>query len=246
MSERDIEVDQDVAPEPLPKSPTAVADAVPGNFAETDVDVNEALTEAQSETFVGAADPAKPDEEPEDVVDVLRPKAAPKQWTFGPEDMPLVFIQRPLSFIQKMQWFSLVGGVLDKAMSGDNPVSVNELLTNPAAGRRGMTLEDFRDADTFVRAIGKLVVHAPKFVTDSYCIWLGVPEHQTKIVSEVMAYPAEEGGLTDDQGLEIIEVFIDQNYDALADFFGDKIGALQRRVSQRQEERQGRKTTARA
>lgn len=240
----EYEVDQDVAPEPMPKSAAAVADPVPGNFAgDKEVDINEALSEAQTETVkVAAEEPA----EPEDVVDVLRPKAAAKEWTFGPPDMPLVFIQRPLSFIQKMQWFSLVGGVLDKAMSGDNPVSVNELLTNPAAGRRGMTLEDFRDADTFVRAIGKLVVHAPKFVTDSYCIWLGVPEHQQKLVSEVMAYPAEEGGLTDDQGLEIIEVFIDQNYDALADFFGDKISSLQKRLSQRQEDRKGRTTNARA
>lgn len=245
MSDRDTEVDQAVAPEPMPKPQAAVADPPPGNFAEREVDVNEALSEAQE--FVGAPTPAAAEEEePEDVVDVLRPKAEPKQWTFGPEDMPLVFIQRPLSFIQKMQWFSLVGGVLDKAMSGENPVSVNELLTNPTSSRRGMTLEDFRDADTFVRAIGKLVVHAPKFVTDSYCIWLGVPDHQKQVVSEIMAYPEEEGGLTDDQGLEIIEIFIDQNYDALADFFGDKIGALQKRVSQRQEERKGRKDRSRA
>lgn len=240
MSERDTQVDQDVAPEPMPKSPTAVQDP-PGNFApDRDVDINEALSEAQEQPRVSVSQ----DVEPEDVVDILRPKAEPKEWVIGPESSPLVYVQRPLSFIQKMQWFSLVGGVLEKAMSGDAPVSVNELLSAPGDPRGGFSMADFRDADTFVRAIGKLIVHAPTFLTDSYCIWLGVPEHQKPVAVAVMSAPAAEGGLTDDQGLEIIEVFIDQNYDALADFFGDKIAALQRRVQARQEERKGRKATA--
>ena len=35
-----------------------------------------------------------------------------------------------------------------------------------------------------------------------------------------------DGGLTDDQGLEIIEVFIDQNYEALDTFFREKVVEL--------------------
>jgi hypothetical protein len=145
-----------------------------------------------------------------------------------------------------MQWFSLVGDVLDKSMSGEGGISVNEILAAPGDPRNGLSLTDFRDADTFVRAIGKLVVHAPDFILDSYCIWLGVPGHQRPLVKEVMSFPADEGGLTDDQGLEIIEVFIDQNFDALADFFGGKIATLQRRISERQEARKNKKGRARA
>lgn len=217
----------------MPKSATTVQDP-PGNFAGavTDVDINDALTEGGAPQ---AQENARADE---DVVDVLRPKVEPKEWHLGPESSPLVYIQRPLSFIQKMQWFSLVGGVLEKAMSGDNAVSVNELLNAPGNPRvGGFNMADFRDADNFVRAIGKLIVHAPTFLTDSFCIWLNVPETQRKLAAEVMAFPPEEGGLSDDDGLEIIEIFIDQNYDALADFFGDKIASLQRRVSARQEAR---------
>jgi hypothetical protein len=144
-----------------------------------------------------------------------------------------------MSFVGKMQWFALVGGVMDKALGGANGVSVNELLSTP--GERGQfTASDLRDADTFVRALGKLMTFAPDFLLDSYCIWLGVPEHQRTLVKQIMGMPEEEGGLTDDQGLEIIEVFIDQNFDALADFFGDKIGALRKRVEQRMAARNDR------
>lgn len=231
----DVEVDQDTAPEPMPKPTPAPV----GNFAERDVDPAQALTEAQQESHVPTAAKSAPEPPKVDVVDILAPKSAPKQWLLGPSDMQMEFIQRRMSFVGKMQWFALVGGVMDKALGGANGISVNELLTTP--GERGQfTAADLRDADTFVRALGKLMTHAPEFLLDSYCIWLSVPEHQRKLVKEIMSEPEENGGLTDDQGLEIIEVFIDQNFDALADFFGDKIGALRKRVEQRMTARNDR------
>lgn len=248
------DIDQDTPPEPMPQpeseapipatpqeptapvQPAAVAD-VEGSI---DVDPSEALFEAKENPDAANS---TPQEQPEvdDVVDILVPKVEPKEWKIGPDDMPLVYIQRPLSFIQKMQWFSLVGDVLDKSMSGEDGISVNEILTAPGDPRTGLSMDDFRDADTFVRAVGKLIVHAPEFLLDSYCVWLAVPTHQRGLVKEVMAMHESEGGLSDDQGLEIIEVFIDQNFDALADFFGGKIATLQRRVAQRQEARKNKK-----
>ena len=94
-------------------------------------------------------------------------------------------------------------------------------------------MQDFADADTFVQALGKLLSHAPKFLTDSYCIWLGVPDYQRDLVSAMLAAPVDEGGLSDEQGMEIIEVFIDQNYEALDTFFRERIQGLQARVQAR-------------
>jgi hypothetical protein len=169
--------------------------------------------------------------EPEDIVDVLVPKAKSVRWTFGP-DGQFNFTQRPLSFIAKMQWFSLVGEVLDKALSGDNAMSLNSLFSAP--GRPGeLTMADFRDADTFVQAIGKLLGVAPDFLVKSHCIWLNVPDWQRDLVASVMALPEDEGGLSDDQGIEIIETFIDQNYEALDRFFRDLLARLAKRVQQR-------------
>lgn len=226
------------------------ADTAPGNFAAPPQDMaydeedgSEEVDFAAAAQEDGAPEAASKDEqEQEDVLDVIEPKAAPKQWVIGPEDMPLTFVQKPLGFLQKMQWFALVGEVLDKAMTGDGGLSLNDLLSAPDGVRtQARSVADFRDADTFVRALGKLVNEAPTFLIKSYCIWLGVPKHQWKLVEEIFSLPVDEGGLSDEDGLEIIEIFIDQNYDALADFFGGKVSALQRRVSARQQEREAKK-----
>lgn len=212
---------------------TAPQEAPEEGAVEREVSYEEGMTD-----FDQAAEPeAKEPEEQEDVVDVLVPKKEPKQWTIGRGDYQKVLVQRPLSFIAKMQWFSLIGEVLDKAMSGDDRLSINNLFSAPQGRGGSLTMEDFRDADTFVQAVGKLLVHAPDFLTKSYCIWLAVPDYDREFVKQIMELPPEEGGLTDDQGMEIIEVFIDQNYEALDSFFREKIVGLANRVQARQKER---------
>ena len=224
----------DQEPEPQPVAP------VPSEDVEVDYDKvaaeakqdEEAVTEAQQR-------------EDEDVVDILVPKADVKQWTIGQGDLQRVYIQRPLSFIAKMQWFSLVGEVLDKAMSGDGALTVGNLLSGPQGRGQSLNMADFRDADTFVHAIGKLLIYAPDFLTRSYCIWLNVPEFERDVAMELMKQPPEEGGLTDEDGIEIIEIFIDQNYEALDRFFRERLGDLQKRLQARakvaQESRQSRR-----
>jgi hypothetical protein len=190
--------------------------------------------ESAKEEPVSAEVEPEQSEEKEDVVDVLVPKTEPRVWHFGPNN-ELEFVQRPLSFLGKMQWFSLVGEVMDQALSGENKMSLNSLFDTP--GRAGaLSIADFRDADMFVQAVGKLLVHAPKFLTDSYCIWLNVPDFQRDlVVNQIWNLPADQGGLSDDDGIEIIEVFIDQNYEALDAFFREKIAKIQRRAQKRAE-----------
>lgn len=211
-----------------------------------DKEVNAAVDERKYLEGTDQAPEKTVDEKPqngkveEDVLDVLQPRAEQKTWRFGPEGMEQTYVQKPLSFIGKMQWFSLVGEVLDNAMGGDNPLTVGNLLSGPGMNRGAVTASDFRDADTFVHAVGKLVRFAPEFLLDSFCIWLNVPPHEREMVKHLMDQPPEEGGLSDDDGLEIIERFIDQNYDAIDSFFRDKLGLLQKRVSARMEDRQKR------
>lgn len=173
--------------------------------------------------------PVEKPEEKEDVLDTIVPKKEPKVWTIGPTDIQRTYVQKPLSFIAKMQWFSLVGEVLDKALSGPDGMSLNSLFSTPVRGD-ALRMADFRDADTFVQAIGKLLAAAPEFLVDSYLIWLNVPDYDRDITRDLMKLPPDDGGLTDEQGMEIIEVFLDQNYEALADFFTLRISQLQKRV----------------
>lgn len=194
---------------------------------EVDYQVGEKLDEENL-----SAEPPEQEEAPEperDVLDTIVPKSEPRAWTIGPEGIARTYVQKPLSFIAKMQWFSLVGEVLDKALSGPGGMSLNSLFSSPTRGGV-MNVQDFRDADTFVQAVGKLLAAAPEFLVDSYIIWLTVPDYDREIVRDILKLPPDEGGLTDEQGIEMIEVFLDQNYEALADFFSQRIGQLQRRV----------------
>lgn len=201
----------------------------PNPTGSVEVDFEQAKAEAEQDNNV------KPQAAPEeDALDTLVPKAEPKTWAIGPEADRRQYVQRPLSFISKMQWFALIGEVVDEAMSGSNAMSVNSLLAAPQGRGGNLTMADFADADTFVQAVGKLLVHAPDFLEKSFCIWLGVPDYEHEIARVYMALPPEEGGLSDDQGMEIIEVFIDQNYEALDSFFRERLGQLRDRVEARQ------------
>ena len=48
-------------------------------------------------------------------------------------------------------------------MSGENALSINSLMSAPGASAESLTMQDFRNADTFVHAVGKLLVYAPGF-----------------------------------------------------------------------------------
>lgn len=171
---------------------------------------------------------------PREVIDTLQPMAAPHLWVIGQGDLKREYVQRQLSFIGKMQWFALVGEVLDRALSGPNGMSLNSFFNAPQArANAGLTMEDFRDADTFVQAVGKLLSVAPDFLMKSYCIWLAVPDYEWDLAITLMKMPEEEGGLSDDDGLKIIEIFIDQNYEALHSFFTKRLSKLQKRVQAR-------------
>jgi hypothetical protein len=165
----------------------------------------------------------------------------PKVWVIGPEEASRTFIQKELSFISKAQWFSLIGDVLDKALSGPSGISLNSLMSTP--GRPGaLSARDFRDADTFVQAIGKLLSVAPNFLVDSYLIWLNVPDYDRDLVRDLMKLPPDEGGLSDEQGMGMIETFLDQNYDSLASFFGERLLGVQARVRKLAEDRESRRS----
>lgn len=196
----------------------------------TDVDPKEALAEGKQVPGKQVdTPPGKPRQEG-DVIDTLVPRVDPRTWSLSDGTQDREYIQRPLSFFGKMQFFSLVGEVIDKAVSGDEGLRISSLFEAPG-GRDGfLSAADFRDADTFVQGVGKLLTYAPDFLEKSYCIWLGVPDHERKWAISVMRQPKDQGGFSDEEGIEIIEIFIDQNWESLEDFFRNKIVTLRDRV----------------
>ena len=182
-----------------------------------------------------SSDAVGSDEPAEDVLDVIVPRSEPQVWTLGLPPDEREYVQRELSMIQKFQWFGEVGDVIDKALSGENAMTIGHLFEAPSGMRGGASFDpnSLREADTFLQALSKLVKYAPSFIQDSFVIWLNVPDHEIDWAKEVMKLTKDEGGFSDDETIAIIEAFIDQNWPAIEHFFREKVGQIRKRVQAR-------------
>jgi len=257
--------DQQTPPEPMPVQGGEIPPGVPPGFVagpqqgvsdETsirppeNVEVPANTTDEEVEYTPGAeADSVMGGETQqeapkEDTTRVLIPRKDAAEIVLGPPDMQRTYVQRPLSFVGRIEWFALVGEVLDKSMSGDNALTMAGLLEAPKGARQGQfSMDSLKQADTFVHAIGKLIRYSKTFLTDSYAIWLGVPDYERDVFATLIALPEDEGGLSDDVGFAIIERFIDQNFEALDRFFRERLADLGRRVQDQQEALRSRRST---
>ncbi len=168
--------------------------------------------------------------EPEvNVVDELVPKGQNVTYTFGLDDH-LVFTQKPLSYFGKIELISVLGGVLDKALA-EGGMSVADLLEDVPQETGQLS-----EADQFIKSIARIVSFAPDFLKDLYVIALNVPRGDREYVKSVMELSQEEGGLSDEQGIQILETFVDQNWEVLLDFFKNRILPLVSRMTSPKED----------
>lgn len=149
----------------------------------------------------------------EDPVDLISPSDEPKEWSFVYNKEERTYVQAPLSYFGKLELFQLVGTTIKISMLGENPITINSML-----GSRDYD-EGFWNADAMMNIVATLAAFGPDFVQDAYAIFLNVPKNERGWFREAISQSAEDGGLTDDEGLEIIEIFIDQNLATFKDFF---------------------------
>jgi hypothetical protein len=149
----------------------------------------------------------------------------PKVWKIGPEEASAPSSRRSCRSSGR-QWFSLIGDVLDKALSGPSAMSLNSLFHAGQARassasrlpRRGHVRPGHRQAP-----VGR--PELPRGLLPDLAQRAGLrPRHR----GDLMKLPPDEGGLSDEQGMGMIETFLDQNYDSLASFFGERLGASRR------------------
>jgi hypothetical protein len=157
----------------------------------------------------------------EDFLDEITPKGAIREWIVRDisEGAPLyerMYVQRPLSYFGKIEVFGLLGATVDKAMkdgmSIDSVMQVGDVFAGQA-----------NNMDSFIGGIARLAMYAPELLMELYCIGLGVPRGEREWVKSVWERPAAEGGLNDEDGLEILALFVEQNGEALRDFFTQKM-----------------------
>lgn len=138
------------------------------------------------------------------------------------------YMQKPLSYTAMLQFTALVGERISQAMG--EGVTLDSILgdvSGIAGAIRGGTSGGLFDGgengyagiDSFVSGIAKLATHLPTIVEDCQCIWLRVPLQERFIVKEIWGYSPEDGGLSMQDGEEMMSLFIAQNYQELKDFF---------------------------
>lgn len=161
-------------------------------------------------------------EEQKELLDTIEPDKSNKTWTIGPEGTQFIFTQKPLSYFAKMEFYALLADAIDKAMTAEEGFSVSGLM-----GQGGVS---FDDPDSFLKIVVKLVRFVPDIFEEAYCIFLSVPRGDRFMVKDMMRAPVDEGGLSDDDGLMIVQTFLDQNLDAIEEFFTGRVPKLGKRV----------------
>lgn len=141
-------------------------------------------------------------------------------------DDELTLTQRPLTFFGKMEFFSVMGRAVDRAIA--DGLSVSDLFDVPEREDGTINAEAFKEADMFVKAVVKLISQSEELMLEMYSVILGVPRAERMHVQELMK---EE--MTDEQGATVLNNFIDQNWDVMVSFFVQQVKPLFKKVSKK-------------
>lgn len=171
-------------------------------------------------------EPKESAREPEDVLHILEPRYEHAVIALSFEGKDKDYIQKPLTLFGKMQFFQHVGRTLDEAMKGENGLNVNSIFGADATVGE-LNAQDFGDLDSFLNLVSKIAGYAPDFLKECFLIWLRVPKGERE-----WAYNALDE-IDDETGFEIVERFIDQNWEAIDRFFSEQVPGLFRRVTER-------------
>ncbi len=158
-----------------------------------------------------------------DVLEILAEKEV--YYELGEGDDKIVLVQKPLTFFGKIEFFSVVGKAVQRILIDGG--SLSEILDTPDYDPSVPLQNQVTDADVFVKALAKIVEAAPELLSDLYLVILNVPKGQR----DYYALRLEE--LSDDQGMQILDVFIDQNWEVMLSFFNEKMLPLFNKISKK-------------
>lgn len=135
------------------------------------------------------------------------------------------FIQKPLSYLAFGEFTGLLGRKLAEAMRGPDGLSLDRLTPGEASipleysdGRISLASGEDNLVDPIVQGIAKLASYVPDLLSEAQCIWLRIPRVHRAQVMEIWSRSPADGGMSMDEGEEMLNIFIEQNYDELNSF----------------------------
>jgi hypothetical protein len=160
-----------------------------------------------------------------------------KEWTFEaeyevnlrgemvPQSFKRTYIQKPLSYLAFGEFTGLLARKLTEAMQGPDGLSLDKLTPGSASlpleyndGQISLASTDADVIDPIIQGIAKLTTYVPDLMGEAQCIWLRVPRAERGLLIDIWSRPVDEGGMSMDQGEEMLNTFIEQNYDELNGF----------------------------
>jgi hypothetical protein len=136
----------------------------------------------------------------------------------------IIYEQVPLSFFGKIELFSVLANAIEKALA-DGAI-ISELLGDlPNAS--AMSAGDLSDSDVFVRAIAKVMKYAPETLQEIFAISLKIKRNERALFFSNLE------DISDEQAMRILNHFLDQNWDAIMDFFKEQVKPLIANVSEK-------------
>jgi hypothetical protein len=148
--------------------------------------------------------------------------AVDRELTLGGETR--TYVQHEMGFLTKIKFFRLLSSTIRRASEdteGGTSAFLNELF-----GTLGEERDRMESANAMFGGILRLVELAPEFIEEAYMYALNVP-----IQERNWAIAALEE-LDDDEGIDILEVFVAQNGESIHDFFTKRLKNLGQRIGQ--------------
>ena len=158
----------------------------------------------------------------EDQLAQIESMSAARTQVLGQGRDQVEYVQKPLSYFGKLEVIGVFGTAIDRALT--EGLQLMNVFASFGVGPAGITGEGV------IQGVGKLASYAPDLLLDLYTIWLNVPRQDRMRVRQLMMLPEDEGGLSDDDGIAIIETFIDQNAEVMVDFFNLRLKPLVERI----------------
>ena len=140
------------------------------------------------------------------------------------------FIQEPLGFFLVQQFTTMMTDVVEGFVKGEYGVKLGELFRGDIRQQIAMpaelneesvnniVTENMQIIEAFLQVIRLL----PELQQDIFCLSLGVPRNQREWFKNAISEPPSRGGLTTDEGFDLIKAFIRQNAKHIRRFFEEQ------------------------
>lgn len=140
------------------------------------------------------------------------------------------YMQAPLGFFPVQQFTTLMTSVIKGFMNGDYGISLGQLFSSDIQKQVKMPTEFteqaadklVQDNEQLIKAFLHLMEVLPELQADVIALSLGVSGPECDWFKQAIAEPPHRGGLSIDDGFDLIKTFIVQNAREIRRFFAQK------------------------